>query len=115
MDRGKVLASGTPGSLKGNGGENMRFELVLEPRAELPGMPGFLRRPVTTGRRVIARLGESDIPTAVQWASTLKETGVVEEYSVGPITLDDVYLNLVGHTTGRDDALKEADHETAAP
>ena len=113
MDRGKVVAFGTPGSLKGNGGQNMRFELVLEPRAESPSIPEFLRHPVTTGRRVIARLGESDIPSAIQWASTLKETGIVEEYSVGPITLDDVYLNLVGHSDGQDTG-KESNHEAAA-
>ena len=113
MDRGKVVAFGTPGSLKGNGGQNMRFELVLEPRAESPSIPEFLRHPITTGRRVIARLGESDIPSAIQWASTLKETGIVEEYSVGPITLDDVYLNLVGHSDGQDTG-KESNHEAAA-
>ena len=108
------MASGTPGSLKGNGGQNMRFKLMLEPRAELPGTPGFLRHPVTSGRRVIARLDESDIPSAIQWTSGLKDAGIVEEYSVGPITLDDVYLNLVGHADGRGDTGKEADHETAA-
>ncbi len=97
MDRGRVVAAGTPGSLKGNGGENMRFEITLEPRAELPRTPVFLHDLVVTGRRVMGRLKESDIPASVQWARGLKETGVAEEYSVGPITLDDVYLKLVGH------------------
>jgi len=106
MDRGRVVAAGTPGSLKGNGGENMRFEVTLEPRAELPATPGFLRGMVVTGRRVIGRLEESDIPEAVQWARGLKETGVAEEYSVGPITLDDVYLRLVGHEDAVEDNVK---------
>lgn len=107
MDRGKVVAAGTPGSLKGNSGENMRFEVTLEPRAELPRTPVFLHDLVVTGRRIIGRLEESDIPAAVQWARGLKETGVAEEYSVGPITLDDVYLKLVGHEDIVEDSGKE--------
>ncbi len=34
--------------------------------------------------------------TAVQWAAGLREQSVVEEYAVGPITLEDVYLAAVG-------------------
>jgi ABC-2 type transport system ATP-binding protein len=114
INRGKVVSAGTPGSLKENGGENMRFEIILEPRAEAPKNPDFLRHTATTGRRVIGRLKETDVAPTIQWARDLKEMGIVEEYSVGPITLEDVYLKVVGHDDSGETSEKEANDETVA-
>lgn len=96
IDKGRVVATGTPASLKGDSQEHMQLEIVLDPRTEAPELSSLLSRPVVTGRRVIARLREADVASAAQWARDLKERGVVEEYSVGPITLEDVYLSVVG-------------------
>lgn len=114
IDHGRVVSMGTPGSLKGNGGENTRFDLILEPRAELPQTPDFLNHTVITGRRFISRLKESDIAIAIQWARGLKEMGTVEEYSVGPITLEDVYLKLVGHDDVQETVEKKTNHDAIA-
>jgi ABC-2 type transport system ATP-binding protein len=113
MDHGKVVSMGTPGSLKGNNAENMRFELILEPKTALTETPGFLKNTVTTGRRLISRLRESDVGIAAQWARNLKETGIAEEYSVGPITLEDVYLKVLGHDHAREALEKEANYDAA--
>jgi ABC-2 type transport system ATP-binding protein len=114
MNHGKVVIAGTPGSLKGNGSANMRFEMTLEPRAAFPSVPGFLLNTVTAGRRTIGRLKESDVGVAAQWARDLKEQGVVEEYSVGPITLEDVYLKVVGHGDAPEYPEKEEANDTRA-
>lgn len=114
IDQGKVVSMGTPGSLKGNGGDNMRLEMILEPGAEFPAIPDSLHQAVTTGRRLISRLKESDITPTIQWASGLKKMGTVEEYSIGPITLEDVYLKLVGHNDAGETAGKEARHVAIA-
>lgn len=95
INKGKVIRTGTPASLKGTNGESMQLELVLEPRAETPELPGYMTKPVVTGRRVIGRLRETDVAAAIQWAGGLKEHRIVEEYSVGPTTLEDVYLAAV--------------------
>ncbi len=108
VDRGRVITAGTPGSLKESNGENMRIELVLEPGAELPSIPGFVHRTGTAGQRAIGRLKESDLGAAIQWARGLKEAGITEEYSVGPITLEDVYLKAVGHSDAAEILGKEA-------
>jgi ABC-2 type transport system ATP-binding protein len=97
INKGRVVGTGTPASLKGDNRDTMRLEVVLEPRAETPELPGFIERPVVTGRRIMGRLAESEVPAAVQWSATLREQGVVEEYAVGPVTLEDVYLAAVGH------------------
>jgi ABC-2 type transport system ATP-binding protein len=97
IDKGRVVGTGTPASLKGDSRGTMRLELVLEPRAEAPELAGVLDNPVITGRRVMGRLPEPRVASAIQWAQDLREQGIVEEYSVGPITLEDVYLSTVGH------------------
>lgn len=114
MDRGKVISMGTPGSLKGNNGQNMRFELMLEPGSVLKETPGCLKNTVTSGRRFIGRFSEPDIGTVTQWARYLKENGTAEEYSVGPITLEDIYLKVLGHGDFHDTPDKEAGHDTVA-
>ncbi len=97
INKGKVVGTGTPASLKGGNRESMRLEVVLEPRADAPALPGFLEGPVTTGRRIMGRIAERDVAEAVQWSSALRERGVAEEYAIGPVTLEDVYLAAVGY------------------
>jgi len=111
MDHGKVISIGTPGSLKGNNGQNMRFELILEPGAILTETPGYLKNTVTSGRRFIARLDESNIGAVTQWAADVKEKGIAEEYSVGPTTLEDVYLKVLGHGDVPETLEKEKNHD----
>jgi ABC-2 type transport system ATP-binding protein len=114
IDKGKVVSMGTPASLKGNSGRNIRFELTLEPRAEVADFPKFIQNTTVTGRRLIGRMEESDIPAAVQWARNLKNKGIAEEYTVGPASLEDVYLRVVGHGEAQEITEKEADHDTVA-
>jgi ABC-2 type transport system ATP-binding protein len=114
IDKGKVVSMGTPASLKGNGGLNMRFEITLEPRADVPIMPESIQNTTVTGRRVIGRLRESDIASAIQWARSLKEKGLAEEYSVGPASLEDVYLKVVGHGDSPEIPDKEVNHDRIA-
>ena len=114
IDKGKVVSIGTPASLKGSGGRNMRFELTLEPRAEVPHFPEFILNTTVTGRRLIGRMAEPDIPAAVEWARNLKDNGIAEEYSVGPASLEDVYLKVVGRGETQEITEKEADHDPVA-
>jgi ABC-2 type transport system ATP-binding protein len=110
IDKGKVISMGTPASLKGNGGYNMRFELTLEPEADVPDIPASLQNTVLTGRRLFGRMKESDITLVIQWARGLREQGIVEEYSVGPASLEDVYLKTVGHADTAENPEKEDRH-----
>ena len=85
---------------------------VLEAeRAEVPDFPEFILNTTVTGRRLIGRMGESDIPAAVQWARNLKDHGIAEEYSVGPASLEDVYLKVVGRGEAQEITEKEAGHD----
>jgi ABC-2 type transport system ATP-binding protein len=95
VDQGRIMGMGTPASLKQDEGDAMRLELILEPSQEGPSLPDYLQNPVTVNRRILARVSPADIARAIEWARGLKEMSVIEEFSLGPTTLEDIYVRLV--------------------
>jgi ABC-2 type transport system ATP-binding protein len=95
IDEGKVRGMGTPASLKASGGDAMRLELMMEPGAIAPTLPDLLREPVTLNHRVIGQVAPGDVTRAITWAQEQKTAGVLEEFLLGPATLEDVYIRLV--------------------
>jgi len=96
IDRAKVIGSGTPGSMKNGDGDYLRLELLLEPGTTLPSLPAFLSHTVNGGRRLVGRVGSADVTQATQWANRMKADQFVEEYSIGPSTLEDAYIRKIG-------------------
>jgi ABC-2 type transport system ATP-binding protein len=103
IDRGKVVGAGTPGSMKNGSSNYLRLELLFEPGVAVPAVPPFLTHTVNGGRRLIGRLEAEDVSMATLWANQMKADQFVEEYSVGPSTLEDVYIQKIG----RADALEK--------
>jgi ABC-2 type transport system ATP-binding protein len=102
IDHGKVVGAGTPGSMKNGDGDCLRLELLLEPGITLAPLPAFLSHPVNGGRRLIGKVRAADVTQVALWASRLKADQLVEEYSIGPATLEDAYIRKIG----RADALE---------
>ncbi len=102
LDRGQVVGAGTAASLKGHENGYLRLELTIEPQAPPPVAAPFLSHSAVLGRRMIARLEASSLDQAVEWARSLTGQGSIEEFSIGPATLEDAYMRIVG----RDDALE---------
>jgi ABC-2 type transport system ATP-binding protein len=102
IDHGKMIGSGTPGSMKNGDGDYLRLELLFEPGSTLPALPAFLSHPVNGGRRLIGRVNAADVTQAALWAKRMKDEQLVEEYSIGPATLEDAYIRKIG----RADALE---------
>lgn len=102
IDHGKVIDFGTPGAMKNGEGDYLRLELLLEPGIKLPQPPVFLSHTVNGGRRLIGRVSAQDVTQAALWANQLKAGQLIEEYSIGPTTLEDMYIRKIG----RADALE---------
>ena len=100
IDQGKVKGMGTPASLKESEGEAMRLELILEPEKQVPSFPPFFQNVHTLNRRVLGNIQPPDIPAAVAWSRGLKDSGGIEEFSLGPSSLEDVYARLVKNPEG---------------
>ena len=95
LDKGRLIAAGTPASLKPGLAAGFRLELILEPSAGFDPVPPFVRQPLVAGRRVLADVLDGDMEAAVAWAREQRRRGLVEEFSIGPTTLEDVYVRLV--------------------
>ena len=95
IDLGKVRGMGTPASLQEVEGDAMRLELTLEPDTATPSLPEYLQQPVIANRRIVGGVSPSDIPAAIDWARGLKEASAIEEFTLGPATLEDVYIRMV--------------------
>jgi ABC-2 type transport system ATP-binding protein len=107
IDHGRVIGQGTPGSMKDQESGYLRLELLLEPGAVTPLPPAFFKNPVNGGRRLIGRVDEALVDKAVEWASGLRSRQVVEEYSIGPATLEDAYLRKIGRADALENNGKE--------
>jgi ABC-2 type transport system ATP-binding protein len=107
IDHGRVLSSGTAAAVKADQSGWLRMEVVLEPDAGLPTHPEFLHRAATVGRRLIGEIETTALPKAIEWATRLRDTKRAEEFSIGPITLEDVYIRQVRSEPAEED-LEEA-------
>ena len=105
IDQGKVKGIGTPAGLKTGRNNSMRMELILEPGKTIQELPDFLLDPIITNRRILARVSQENISEAIEKANTYKNNGLIEEFSLSPTTLEDVYVNMVGRI--EDDELPE--------
>ena len=114
LDGGRVVGVGTPASLRAQDAGYLRLELILEPKIEPPALPVFLGQSVTAGRRIIAKVKESSVGPAMAWANGLKEKQIVEEFSIGPTTLEDVYMRKIGRSDALEISTEEVDHVVRA-
>jgi ABC-2 type transport system ATP-binding protein len=96
LDHGRVVVEGTPTDLKERVADDLRLEVVLEPGAALGELPSFVLGAVGSSGRHVATIPAAAAGPAVAWAEHLQRAGSVEEYRLGPATLEDVYVELVG-------------------
>lgn len=96
LDDGKVAAIGTPASLKQHVADEVRIELVWEMGATPVPPPAEPTASVETGRRSRFTMPQRHLTALVAWAQDLRTDGLIEEFGIGPATLEDVYIDLVG-------------------
>jgi ABC-2 type transport system ATP-binding protein len=114
LDEGQVIAEGAPSELKGRLGAALRLELVLDPDAlDVPASP-FGLSAVPVGNRLMVGVPTDAAGQAVAWAESLKAAGSVEEFTLGPATLEDVYVALVGGAEAKPAQVEEVFDATAA-
>ncbi|WP_159620933.1 ABC transporter ATP-binding protein [Ruania rhizosphaerae] len=97
LDRGRLVADGSPARLRGTQDSDLRLELQLPPEGVDPSEDGLglpvLRR-VRTGRRTLLTVAASEAAAAVSWATAHHAQGRIEGFSLAPATLEDAYLAL---------------------
>ena len=115
LDHGRVVATGTPAGLRGTHGGDLRLEL----RGTAPGNPlgtvrglgaPTVRRRSRRGHTDVLTISAQDASAAVAWAQALREARAIEDYSLCPATLEDVYLAHTAPDPAGTDPSEEAPH-----
>jgi ABC-2 type transport system ATP-binding protein len=113
LDAGRVIAEGTPAELKARLGAALRLELVLNPESDSAPVSPFGGSAVAVGNRLMVGVPADAAAAAVAWAESLERAGSVEEYTLGPATLEDVYVALVGGASPRPAHQEDFDADAA--
>ena len=120
LDDGRVLARGTPAQLRGLHGDRLRLELLTPDPADAERLAGDLHptgwragEAVINGRRVVVPIETGTAAEALTWAQRQRDAARVDEFSVTPTSLEDVYLTLVG-ANGADPTPEEDRHASLA-
>ena len=100
VDRGKLIAEGTPSSLKAADRGRLRFQVMLLPGVPTPDTPVFVDSHTRVGNNLMTVIPESDGADAIAWARGLIRQGTAEEYSLGATTLEDAYIRHTGRASG---------------
>ncbi|HET7519772.1 MAG TPA: ABC transporter ATP-binding protein, partial [Actinomycetes bacterium] len=96
---GRLIAEGTPSSLKAQDRGQLRLQVMLVPGTDTPVLPEWVRHHTRVGHNLIASIGRTDGPRGIGWAEELIGQGAAEEYALGATTLEDVYIRLTGHVS----------------
>jgi ABC-2 type transport system ATP-binding protein len=100
IDEGRLVAEGTPSSLKSADRGNLRLQVMLVPGAATPELPAWVRQPIRVGHNLVTTIDENDAAHGIGWAEELIGLDVAEEYALGATTLEDVYIRLTGEVSG---------------
>ena len=104
IDEGRILAEGTPSSLKLADRGRLRLQVMLVPRTETPELPVFVEDHTRVRNNLIAVIPEADAAHGIGWAQELMGSGIAEEYALGATTLEDVYVRLTGDIAAKEPA-----------
>lgn len=110
LDKGRVVAQGSPAQLRGDRSDHLRLEIVAldGPGAERAAAQfAALSSPVITGRRAVIEIDGKNSPDVIAQARIAQESGAIEEFSIMPVSLEDVYIRLVEEDARSDE---EAEH-----
>lgn len=97
INEGRLIAEGTPSSLKADDRGRLRLQLMLVPGNGVPPLPDSVRHHALVGNNLMMVIDESDAAAGIGWAQAMMGAGVAEEYALGATTLEDVYIRLTGH------------------
>ncbi len=100
IDGGRLIAEGTPSSLKAEDRGRMRLLVMMVPGAPNPEEPNFVGNTTRVGHNLATVIDERDVRQGIEWARALISQGLAEEYALGATSLEDVYIRLTGQASG---------------
>jgi ABC-2 type transport system ATP-binding protein len=117
LNHGRAVAQGTPGELRAPLGDRPRLELVAldQPTAQqLAQELTSAEPPVVTGRRVTVPVDTESVAALLGWAQQERSAGRLDEFAVRPVSLEDVYVRLIGSSSGTAEENGDNQHASLA-
>jgi len=102
INEGRLIAQGTPSSLKSDDRGRLRLQLMLRPGNGIPELPALVHHHARVGNNLMMVIDEAAAGAGIAWAQQMMEAEIAEEYALGATTLEDVYIRLTGHTSQGD-------------
>ena len=99
INEGRLVAEGTPSSLKAGDRGRLRLQVMMVPGEEDPDFPSLVHHHARVGNNLVTVIDEAAASDGIAWAQQLMARGVAEEYALGATTLEDIYIRLTGHTS----------------
>jgi ABC-2 type transport system ATP-binding protein len=99
INEGRLVAEGTPSSLKAGDRGRLRLQLMMVPGEEDPVFPPLVHTHARVGNNLVTVIDETAASDGIAWAQQLLARGIAEEYALGATTLEDIYIRLTGHTS----------------
>jgi ABC-2 type transport system ATP-binding protein len=99
INDGRLIAEGTPSSLKAEDRGRLRLELMLEPGSSTPDLPEFVLHDARVGNNLVMVIDKASATAGIEWSQRMMQSGGAEEYALAATTLEDVYIRLTGHTS----------------
>ncbi len=96
IDEGRLLAEGTPSSMKSTDRGRLRLQVMMTPGADTPDLLPFVQQYTRVGNNLMTVIDETEAAHAIGWAQELVGLGLAEEYALGSTTLEDVYIRMTG-------------------
>ncbi|TCK93211.1 ABC-2 type transport system ATP-binding protein [Natranaerovirga hydrolytica] len=96
LHQGKLLAKGKPSEIKQTVNRQLRMEINLAMEPENINLPSWILSHHMDKERLTLSLEQSSVPIAIEWAQSNIVEGKINDYSLSPSSLEDVYVKLTG-------------------
>lgn len=104
IDQGRLVAEGTPSSVKAEYRGRMRLLVMMVPGQATPALPAWAEQSTRVSNRLVILINEPCVVDGIRWAHELIACGYAEEYALGATSLEDAYIRLTGDISGNADA-----------
>ena len=103
IHKGRLVAEGTPSSMKAGDRSQLRLQLMLTPGTATPELPPWAGPPVRVGNNLVTTIAEADAASRDRMGGGMTAAGVAEEYALAAMTLEDAYIRLTSHMSDDED------------
>lgn len=105
LDHGRIVAQGTPAELRGAHAGQLLFEVTAMDSGAAAALASEFdgeKPAIVAGRRMLVQVKADKCQAALAWAQERQQTGQIDEFSFNPVSLEEIYIQLVGATDNGD-------------